>query len=97
MATTTVEIPDGDGELVLRLQAIGRKAYDALIAQHPGEAGETYNPDTFAPALIAACCIEPDLSDEDARFLFDEWSAGEVAEVFAAAVAVNTRTARRGP
>lgn len=93
LPTASVTVTDGDEELVLTFRAIGRKAYDDLIAQHPGGESEPYDPETFPPALIAACCVDPDLSTDEAQYVFDEWTIGEVAALFATAVAINTRTA----
>lgn len=72
-------------ELVVRLQAIGSTAYDELLAAHPPtkkqrEAGATYNVDTFAPEIIAACSLEPKLTLEQAKEIYgsEEWSGGEI-------------------
>lgn len=94
-------IPDGDGrmvEYVFVLRAIGSKAYDVLVGMHPPTAdqkrdGGTYNPDSFGPALISACAVQPALSPNEAKELWesDEWSRGEVMELFVAAVEVCSR------
>mgnify|MGYP006280674279 CR=1 FL=1 len=94
-------VPDTDGtmiEYVFSLRAIGSKAYDVLVGMHPptGEQkrdGATYNPDTFGPALISACSSNPHLTPNEAKELWesDEWSRGEVMEIFMAAVEVNSR------
>lgn len=85
----------GAHELTLKLKAVGSQAYDDLLAAHPPTAeqkreGNTYNADTFAPALIAACCVEPAMSEKDAVTLWtsSEWSRGEVTELFVACVEV---------
>lgn len=92
--TDTVEIPtyDEDGEevvMTVRIKAIGSVAYDKLVAANPPnrvqrERGDNWNVDSFAPALISACAIEPKMTVEDATDIYtsDEWSAGEVGALF---------------
>lgn len=97
----TLAIPDGDGtmiEYVFTLRAIGSKAYDVLVGMHPPTAEQkkeqaAYNPDTFGPALISACSVQPHLTPVEAKELWesDEWSRGEVMELFVAAVEVNSK------
>lgn len=97
----TLAIPDSDGamvEYVFTLRAIGSKAYDVLVGMHPPTAdqkkeGAAYNPDSFGPALISACSVSPSLTANEAKELWesDEWSRGEVMELFVAAVEVNSR------
>lgn len=94
-------VPDADGnmiEFVFTLRAIGSKAYDVLVGVHPPTAeqkkeGATYNPDTFGPALISMCSANPKITPNEAKELWesDEWSRGEVMEIFMAAVEVNSR------
>jgi hypothetical protein len=76
---------DGDVELVLRFRAISDKAFDDLIAKHPPTAkqkneGQTYNATTFGPALVAAVCIEPKMTEAEVTDLIESgtWSSGEV-------------------
>lgn len=93
-----LKVPDGDGEiieLVVTLKAIGSKAYDDLVAKHPPTReqkaeGANYNPDTFGPALISACSHEPHMTPNEASEIWnsDDWSRGEVMELFVAAVEV---------
>lgn len=97
----TLAIPDGDGamiEYVFTLRAIGSKTYDVLVGMHPPTAdqkkeGAAYNPDTFGPALISACSVSPSLTVNEAKELWEseEWSRGEVMELFVAAVEVNSK------
>ena len=94
-------VPDADGnmiEFVFTLRAIGSKAYDTLVSVHAPTAeqkreGATYNPDTFGPALISACSLNPHITPNEAKELWDsdEWSRGEVMEIFMAAVEVCSR------
>lgn len=86
----------------MRFRALGRKRYDELVRAHPpkdiaGEDGKVkkstdpYEYETFAPALVAACCVEPEMTVEQATELFEEWNAGEVMELWVAALSVNTQ------
>jgi len=93
-----LKVPDADGEiieLVMTLKAIGSKDYDDLVAKHPPTReqktdGANYNPDSFGPALISACSFEPHLTPNEAREIWDseDWSRGEIMELFVAAVEV---------
>lgn len=93
-----LRVPNDDGDvidLVVNLRAIGAKDYDDLIAKHPPTAeqkkeGGSYNVDTFAPALIAACSHEPKLTPNEAAEIWNspDWSRGEIMELFLASVEV---------
>ena len=79
----------GDSEVYMRFEAISSAQYDALVAEHPPtkkqrEAGASYNPDTFAPALISQCSLEPKLTLEDATALYTakSWAGGEITDLF---------------
>ena len=89
--TVTINVPGekGDQELTLELKAISAKAYDDLIAAHPPTKeqkvdGQGYNPDTFAPAIIAEVVDEPKLSLEQATEIWSssDWSRGELRDLF---------------
>jgi len=55
-----------------------------------------HNPDTFPPVLLAAACIEPEMTLGDATGIWCSagWSDAELAELFGAALAVNTQHRR---
>ena len=63
--------------LHVRLQALGRRAWKALIAEHPprtdhkGDAVVGVNEDTFKDALVPASVVEPELSADDLDALSD--------------------------
>lgn len=92
--TVSLEGDDGEMEdLTLLFRAIGAKQYDDLISKHPPLPqqkinGDTYNVSTFAPALIAKCAIDPQLSYDEAKAIWDseDWSRGEVMTLFAGCV-----------
>lgn len=94
----TIKVADEDGDIIdleVTLKAIGSQAYDDLMAKHPPTADQkkesaTYNPDTFGPALISACSWEPRLTPNEATEIWtsDDWSRGEVMELFVGAIEV---------
>jgi hypothetical protein len=94
-------LANGDGEpkeVTLRYQAIGMRAYDRLVAKHPPKPdqraeGSSFDIDSFAPALIAACSMEPEISVGEAKKIWDsdEWSRGDVMVLFRNAVELNNR------
>ena len=55
-----------------------------------------FNSETFPPALIAAACVDPAMAESDAIELWDsdEWSEAELADLLAAAQAINERHRR---
>lgn len=97
----SVTADDGDVvEAVIRVRAIGAKAYDDLLSGHPPtgkqkkeDPNTPYNWETFPPALISACAVEPGMTVEEATEVWtsDEWSRGEVQTLFAGCVEVNSR------
>lgn len=94
-------LSDGNGgtdEVTLKYQAIGMRAYDKLVAKHPPNndqraEGSSFNIDTFAPALIAACSMEPEITPAEAKEIWDseDWSRGDVMVLFRNAVELNNR------
>ena len=94
-------LSDGNGgsnEVTLKYQAIGMRAYDDLVAKHPPKAdqraeGASFNMDTFAPALIAACAVESEITPAEAKKIWEseEWSRGDVMVLFRNAVELNNR------
>lgn len=88
----------GDVELTLALTALSMKEYDELIAAHPPTKdqkaeGNGYNPETFAPAVIAAVVTEPKLTLEQAQTLWagDQWNRGELRDLFLSCVNLCSR------
>lgn len=94
-------LSDGNGgsnEVTLKYQAIGMRAYDQLVSKHPPKPeqraeGNSFNMDTFAPALIAACSLEPEISLSEAQEIWnsEDWSRGDVMVLFRNAVELNNR------
>ena len=59
-------------EVTFRFRALPEKAYSDLVAAHPSSTeGEAWDTDTFPPALVAASCIDPVMSEEDVAELWD--------------------------
>jgi hypothetical protein len=100
-AEFSLYLSDGNGgsnEVTMKFQAIGMRAYDNLVAKHPPKAedraeGSSFNIDTFAPALIAACSVEPEITHAEAKKIWEseEWSRGDVMVLFRNAVELNNR------
>jgi len=97
----SIYLSDGNGgtnEVTLKYQAIGMREYDRLVGKHPPKPdqraeGASFDIDSFAPALIAACSVEPEISPSEAKAIWDsdEWSRGDVMVLFRQAVELNNR------
>lgn len=57
---------------------------------NPSKGKPAYDIDKFAPALVAASCVEPEMTLDQVNELFDEWNATELAQLWVAALEVNT-------
>ena len=76
-----------DGEPVtLLFGAISAHDLDKLYASNKPTPEQkvrnmSFNPDTFNPALMSACSIEPKISEEESQMIFDSenWSTGELS------------------
>lgn len=71
-----------DQTVVMRFRSLGRPRYDALVREHPGtgttgddgksvKSTDPYEVETFAPALVAASCVEPKMSYGQVMALFN--------------------------
>ncbi len=99
--TFSLYLTNEEGEQVeatMKFRAIGAKAYDKLMAKHPPKAeqrieGAAFDIDSFAPALISAVCVEPELTEKDVKEIWDspEWSRGDLMVLFTNAVNLNNR------
>jgi hypothetical protein len=82
----------------LTLRAIGSKAYDDLLLEYPNPKDEeertdqdpVYDPATFPIALVAASLIEPKVTFDELKELWDDWNVAEVTDLFFTAMSVNT-------
>jgi hypothetical protein len=89
---------DDKTEVEFVFRGIGRKAFDDLAAANPSDdSGLNWDPETFAPALVAASCEQPKMSEQDVREIWDdpEWSYQECDQLFAGALSVNATFGRR--
>ena len=90
--TRTVEVEVNGEKLKLVFGAISSHDLDALQGKHTPTVeqrarGMNFNPDTFGPALVAACLVDPEMSYEEALEIWTstEWSTGELQTLFSAA------------
>lgn len=70
-------------EVTFTFQAVGHAFLEELQLAHPPTAaqkveGYGHNPDTFGPALLAACLVEPSLTPSEAGQLWRDWPPGLV-------------------
>ena len=88
-----IEVKMNDKKTVeFTFRGIGRKTFEDLTAAHPSkEDGQLWDGDTFGPALVAASCEIPAMSEANAVALWDdpEWTFYECDQLFAAALSVN--------
>lgn len=95
---------DEDAVVTFRFRGIGRAAYEKLVDLHPATAeqrmkaksqgitdGLAWNTDTLPPALVAACCVEPPMTQEEAARLWSDpnWGQAELGQLLSAAIEVN--------
>jgi hypothetical protein len=80
-----------ESKIVVKVGALGRKGWRALIAEHPprkdneGDAGMGVNEDTFKDALVPLSVLSPDLTEDD----YDQISDGDFERIFYVAFALN--------
>ncbi len=99
-AVKKAEKAAADASVTLHLQAIPRHEYEALLLDHPPTDKQkadkqTYNVDTFMPALIAATVVDPEsrlplLDRADVETMLQDWNQAEVIGLWNQAVAVCT-------
>lgn len=77
-------------EVTFRMRGISAFRYQELLDDHPGREGknERYNPLTYPPALIAACCVDPHMSEVEAKQLVEVLGTGQTDKLFSAAMTV---------
>jgi hypothetical protein len=94
--TVEVELPLDDGateKVELLFRSIGSHDYDKLVTKYPPTAeqkksGASYNLDRFGPALLAAVCVDPQMTEDEALELWNsgDWNRGELYNLFREAV-----------
>lgn len=80
----------------LVFEAIGKRQWRDLLGEHPPAReqreqtpGLDYNPETFPAAAMAAACVQPGLTLEQAQWLCDELPLGVVERVWLAVLDAN--------
>lgn len=93
------------------LEAITHRAYQALRAEHPptkeqieaaarrgGNEEPAFDPDAFAPALVAAQLVDPKPeAPEEFTAFWDDLSDGQLGQLWQAAISVQFQTGELGP
>ena len=83
---------------VFKFKGLGRDRYERLVRAHPPtqeqrkqaareSSGASWNRDTFPPALIHACLVEPSMTLEQVVELLadDEWNEADAGALFSGA------------
>ena len=91
--TFVMNTSEGQNEVSLLFRAIGSVEYDRLLTKNPPTTeqraeGATYNINTFAPALLAAVCYDPEMSTSEWSEIWNspDWNRGEIMQFFMSAV-----------
>ncbi|MER7155038.1 hypothetical protein [Streptomyces lydicus] len=79
-------------ETEFTFRAMGDKAWSDLIAAHPGGKGQSFDPETFPKALVAAACVDPVMTADQTTELFEVLNQGQRDELWQAAFEVNTES-----
>lgn len=76
-----------ESEQTFRFRGLTDRALSDLTAKHPPRDGkdETWNPETFVPALIAACAVDPAMTPEQATALISELHRASANKLFGGA------------
>ncbi len=91
-----------DTEVVFTFKSMGSQNYDVLLNQPENQptdeqkkAGGDFNPDHFPPALIAASCVDPEMTLEEALTIYNDpsWNGAELQKLFFGALEVNVEVA----
>lgn len=82
----------------LLFRALPSHEFEALISAHEPtkeqqKDGAQWNTDTFPPALLAACAVDSDMSEQEWAEELSPWSVADRNAVFSAALSANV-TAR---
>lgn len=92
-----------EASITFTFRSIGRKPWDDLVGEHPptkdqvdkakreGLGVPNVNQDSFPVAAIAASVVEPTLTVDDVKDMWDspDWSDGELTILYQAALMVN--------
>ena len=91
---TEIEAEIEASVMVFRVQAVSQREWADLLAAHPPteterKKGQRYNPETFDPAALSACSVEPPVSSEQAARLRGTLPTVEWARLMLAVLTVN--------
>lgn len=88
-----VVLTPGEDPVSFEFRALGSMAYDEMLSKHPPTpqqlaSNAQFNINTFAPALLAAVCRDPEMSPSQWKEIWTspEWNRGEVTALFWTAV-----------
>lgn len=87
-----VEAEQEASTLTFHLTSIGRRKWAGILADHPPrkqDKGMGYNPETFPPAAVAACCTSPALSEDQAVRLTEKLPEGEWGKLWVTCLNLN--------
>ena len=89
-----LEAEIADSQIVFTFEALGGHRYKRLRAAHPPtkeqrREGYDFNPGTFPAALLAACSIDPQMDEDQARELEDRLSDGQFTKLWNTAITLN--------
>jgi len=75
--------------VTFRVRGVGRNKFRRLLDEHPAPdgSGDVFDADTFPVALVAACSLNPPMTEAEVRDLADVLSDGQWGELFDAAFA----------
>lgn len=75
-----------DAEVEFRFRALPPEEYSSLVAEHPSDnENMAFETKTFAPALVAASCIDPVMGPEDVAELWKVLTFGDRSVLWEAA------------
>lgn len=89
--------------VTFHFEALPGQQYEDLLDAHPptpdqiatarrkGQAVPSYNEATFAPALVAACCVDPKMDEGEVGVIWKDpaWNVNERMELFFSAIEAN--------
>lgn len=71
-------------KVAIRVRGLPQNLFRALVSEHPAD-GEPFDRDTFPAALIAACVVDPPMTQQQAMELGTILTDGQFDQVFSAA------------
>jgi hypothetical protein len=81
---TALEAQIAESTVMITVRGIGRNAFRRLLDEHKSD-GEPFDRETFPPALIAACSLDPVMTVDEVNGLGDVLTFAQWDELFGAA------------